>query len=161
MNVVDRIRARIKVDENGCHVFQGALDRGYGRVGIGRKAEYAHRVMFEAANGPIPDGLHIDHLCRNRSCCNPAHLEAVTQAENNRRAMAVKYPGVRGVYQTNASSINPWRAEIRMGGKNVYLGLFPNREQAVAARLKAERATPERKAAIEAEVAGLEKGAES
>jgi hypothetical protein len=46
----------------------------------------AHRVSYEAAYGPIPAGLHIDHLCRVRKCVRPEHLEAVTQGENNLRA---------------------------------------------------------------------------
>lgn len=49
-----------------------------------------HRRAYAEAFGPIADGLHIDHLCRVRNCINPAHLEAVTQAENNRRAGAAK-----------------------------------------------------------------------
>jgi hypothetical protein len=48
----------------------------------------AHRVAYIETTGPIPDGLHLDHLCRVTSCVNPAHLEPVTQAENNRRQKA-------------------------------------------------------------------------
>lgn len=46
----------------------------------------AHRYAYELLVGPIPEGLHIDHLCRVRLCVNPAHLEAVTCHENNRRS---------------------------------------------------------------------------
>lgn len=46
----------------------------------------AHRFAYELANGPIPDGLEIDHLCRNRKCVNPAHLQAVSHRENMLRA---------------------------------------------------------------------------
>jgi uncharacterized UBP type Zn finger protein len=48
---------------------------------------YAHRVSYEAANGPIPEGLVIDHLCRVAACINPDHLEAVTQRENMLRGV--------------------------------------------------------------------------
>ncbi len=59
---------------------------GYGRVAVpGRGKQYVHRIAYELAHGAIPDGLTVDHLCRNRGCCNPAHLEAVTRADNIRR----------------------------------------------------------------------------
>lgn len=64
---------------------------GYGRIalgGRGSKRVAAHRVAYEFLVGPIPDGLEMDHLCRNRACCNPAHLEPVTLQENQRRRVA-------------------------------------------------------------------------
>jgi hypothetical protein len=141
VNVIERIQSRVVVDANGCHIFQGALDCGYGRIGLGSKAEgigYTHRIMYVAANGPIPTGLHIDHLCRNRACCNPTHLEAVTQDENNRRAHVANWTDTRGVSRTCGSSRNPWKAEITAHGRRVYLGVFPTREAATEARRAAE-----------------------
>ncbi len=65
---------------------------GYGSFAVGgRRKTPAHRYAYEAAHGPIPEGLHLDHLCRNRRCVNPAHLEPVTQQENIRRGEGGKY----------------------------------------------------------------------
>lgn len=61
---------------------------GYGAFGVEGRKRGAHRVSYELVIGPIPDGLTIDHLCNNRRCVNPSHLEPVTQGENVRRAYA-------------------------------------------------------------------------
>ena len=67
----------------------GRTTAGYGTFAPGReKRTYAHRFSYELLVGPIPEGLHIDHLCRNRGCVNPDHLEPVTNRENGRRGMA-------------------------------------------------------------------------
>lgn len=75
----------------GCWEWDGPRDRrGYGRLGWQGKTRFSHRLVYEALRGPIPEGLEIDHLCRNTGCCNPTHLEAVTHAENVRRGEAAE-----------------------------------------------------------------------
>jgi hypothetical protein len=71
-------------DANGCLLWQGYVDHeGYPRVTHqGQPGQYAHRVAYEKANGVIPDGLTIDHLCEVKICVAPAHLEACPRGEN-------------------------------------------------------------------------------
>ena len=83
----DRFWHKVRVTTN-CWGWTGAIaNTGYGQLwsGGGRdggKLLYAHRVAYELLVGPIPEGMELDHLCRNRWCCNPAHLEVVTHQTN-------------------------------------------------------------------------------
>jgi len=87
LDLSSNMASRVAVDERGCWVWQGALNnKDYGQVSIGGKVRSTHRVAYELLVGPIPDGLHLDHLCRNRPCCNPAHLEPVTNKVNSERS---------------------------------------------------------------------------
>lgn len=92
MTIGERIKRRVAVDENGCWVWQGyKKPDGYARMRLdGGRQVYVHRAAFEAWHGQIGRGLHVDHLCRNPSCCNPDHLEAVTPQENTRRSRTVE-----------------------------------------------------------------------
>ena len=88
----ERMQPRILVTESGCWEWQGEKNRnGYGRVWIGGKRLMVHRVVFELLVGPIPEGLVLDHLCRNRPCCNPEHQDPVTVRENTLRGEAVLF----------------------------------------------------------------------
>lgn len=101
-----------KVDKRGpedCWLWTAYLKpTGYGEIGLGGRNQpmvHAHRVSYEIANGPIPEGLVIDHLCRVRNCVNPAHLEAVTNKENLLRGVG---PSALSARKTHCSQGHPY-----------------------------------------------------
>jgi len=85
-NTIERIISKHVNKTDTCWNWTGYKKLGYGHAQYGGKLHQAHRLIYEALRGPIPEGLVIDHLCRNPSCVNPDHLEPVTQAENVRRS---------------------------------------------------------------------------
>lgn len=87
--VVERVLSRWVADESGCWISSYSVgSHGYAQVGwheAGRiRMTLVHRVAWFAFNGPIPDGLTVDHMCHTRRCVNPTHLRLLTNVENAR-----------------------------------------------------------------------------
>lgn len=94
-----------KVDRTDtCWLWTASTRYGYGRFMLAdQRLAMAHRWSYEHHVGPIPDGLQIDHLCRNRACVNPDHLEPVTHGVNNtRRPIPTACPAGHAYTEANA-----------------------------------------------------------
>lgn len=83
-----RLRDKLRIDAAGCWLWTACLHRdGYGKTVLNGRFRYAHCAVYELLVGFIPEGLELDHLCRVRACCNPAHLEPVTSSVNRARGV--------------------------------------------------------------------------
>ena len=100
----DRVFLRTLVDGFGCWIFGGSIhSQGYGVVNMRGTVHFAHRVSYEALRGAAPG--HLDHLCRDRLCVRPDHLEAVTPAENCHRGAVARRYCRRGHDMTDEANI--------------------------------------------------------
>jgi hypothetical protein len=104
-----------RVEVGLCWEYPSASATGYAAVRLQGRTFSAHRAVWLSLVGPIPDGLVLDHLCRNTRCCNPDHLEPVTYAVNSQRGLA----GWRNANKTHCKRNHPLSGDnLRMeGGK--------------------------------------------
>lgn len=113
---MERFVDKIDVLDNGCWQWLGSLvSSGYGMFSVGSTNFYAHRFSYLLYNGELTKPLHIDHLCRNRGCVNPEHLELVTMKENILRGEGT---GARNARKTHCKRGHEFTPDnIRYEGK--------------------------------------------
>jgi hypothetical protein len=129
----DYLLARLTIGSGGCWTWTGARNiHGYGKVKRAKKTLGVHRWVWLALNGSLGDGIELDHLCRNRACFNPEHLEPVTGQENIRRGHAS-----RGVYEDCPIT---GRVEVGLTLANGLRMELPYSRDAVTALARAESA---------------------
>ena len=105
---------------NNCWEWQHRLnDAGYGLLMRNRKVWRAHRYFYSMVKGAIPEGLVLDHLCRNRACVNPDHLEPVTQSTNAKRG-DTSNNGANHRVKTHCAKGHPY------SGDNLFISTKPN-----------------------------------
>lgn len=135
-------RLALRSERKGdCLVWTGTTwIGGYGVLRWGGRNVAAHRLAWESAHGPIPDGMEIDHACGNRPCIDVAHLRLSTRKQNVEHLVGLKKNNVSGMRGVDlAPNGKKWIARLRHEGVAIYLGRFDTAEEADAA-VRAKRA---------------------
>jgi hypothetical protein len=131
--LLERFWAKVhKQGDDECWPWLGALNPlGYGRFWVDndRRQVPPHRFSYELHRGPIPAGLHLDHLCRTRNCVNPRHLEAVTQGENNRRGIGPPGRNARKTHCIRGHEFTPDNIYWTREGRRQCRACMPLRER--------------------------------
>ncbi len=96
METIQRFMNKVDISsDSDCVFWIGSKDYGgYGRFNVAGVNSFAHRYIYEISEGPIPEGMFIDHICRNRSCVNTLHLRVVTPRQNSLEN-SVSIPAIR------------------------------------------------------------------
>ena len=125
--------------EGECLVWLGSrTNDGYGQLQVRGRLVRAHRYAWEVENGPIPEGMFLDHICHNPPCCELSHLRVVSNAENRQNltgAYRNSETGIRGVYRRGSRFL----ARYQLNGKQVRVGMFNTAMEAEAAVIEARR----------------------
>lgn len=130
-----------KCNKTGCWNWIGQIDKdGYGRTSVDRKIRKAHRASYELLTGSIDDSLVIDHLCKNRKCVNPAHMEQVSIKENTLRGTSFSAVNLRKDTCVNGHQLDKENTYTRPNGKRDCRICIRNRVAAYDKRRKEKAA---------------------
>lgn len=130
---VERFWSHFEREPGGCWLWTGYLDRdGYGKFGRFRSARFSYAFLV----APIPDRYEVDHLCRNRSCVNPSHLEAVPQRENWRRGQSPSQLAAQKTHCKHGHEFTPENTQIRKNGNRACKECMRVRKRAHRERAK-------------------------
>lgn len=136
----ERIASKIAVADSGCWQWTASISvDGYGRTTVNRRTAGAHRACYEILVGSIPVHLVIDHLCRNRRCVNPEHLEPVTRRENTLRGETNAAANAAKTHCHNGHGFTIENTRIDPQGKRVCIECHRERTRQNMRALRARR----------------------
>lgn len=138
MSAFAKMMERVEVNANGCWIWKGANVGGYGVMMFGGKRYVTHRLAYESRVGELIPGLVIDHLCAVKSCCNPAHLEQVSYAQNSTRAVRM---------WGGTASRELWLKQLR-NSADIRIARTANDQHAIARLEKIRKALREQRATL-------------
>lgn len=117
-SLLDRLEDKLLIRPDGCWEWSASrTPNGYGHLWVEGKYPMAHRVIYELLRGPIPEGLSLDHLCRNHGCVNPGHLEPVTNRENIRRGEGPSARCARVTHCPKGHAYTPANTRVNGGSR--------------------------------------------
>jgi hypothetical protein len=124
-----------KVDRTDyCWIWTGSTNGGrYGKIRDGGTIKSAHRFSWELEHGPIPAGMHIDHICHTPRCVRPDHMRLVTRKQNRENLNGAQRNNVSGHRGVTPNQAGNWMARVRHNKKMHYAGTFDNIEDAAEA----------------------------